>query len=229
MVTSVVIMAVILGLPLTFMRVHGFFDYENLGNHLFSLLAALRFVGGIGFLLLLYATLRAVESILSIKSQTNARAFRLLFVYGGGAGIVGHLCGQVLSGNIAAVSYSIASALLALLLLLRWYVDDALVSNYFTAIIGAAVLTLMLLFPIPVAKMYQLYSLVPQGLSGFWIEMDTERRGLKRACLVALGPKMIWYLADNKLQTTSRDNVVVVLPLPQDRLTAKCETITKQP
>jgi hypothetical protein len=189
-VTGIVASALVLVLPLTFMQVHGLFDYEFANDHLFSLLSAIRFAASVSFIAIIFAFMRVCEAMLAMRNAAYGRSFRY-FIYAGASGIIGTVIRYAIDGNQAFVTHALAATLLAALLLLRWYINDSIISNYMTAFVGVLLVSLALLFPNSTARMYQQFVLVPQGLSGFRVAIQTEKQSVSSACLIALGPRFI--------------------------------------
>jgi hypothetical protein len=229
LITSLVVALLVLVFPLVYVSIHGVFDYEFIGDHFFAVVSLIWFVYATSFIFFVLACFRIVEWLVAKKNPEVARGLRHVILLGGMSGFVGLMFSDALRGDGILFAYGLTSILFAALLLVRWYIKDAIVSNYLTAASGVVGVLVVLSFPATAGRMYRDFVLLPKGVAGFKVDLEFESKSIKDVCLILLGPRTVWFFSDTRLQAVSREKALLSLPTPKQRRKAHCDTMASVP
>jgi len=249
-ITSLVLVGLQIGLTVAFLWAHDIFDAEFAANHFLALVATATLISALAFfgawLIALRAQVSLIETTLErqdgVSEDSNAeprerkfnraksfldriflRIFRWFIVIAV-VTTVWPIFKAMWAGDTALIVAGVAIVLVALVLAIRWYVHDAVVSNYLTGMFGVASVCLIASFPYHAAVLYQQLALRPFGVSGVKVHVSSEDNELD-ACLVLLSQSSVWLRTDSAVMSIPRDKATITFDVRRPRQNRNCSTI----
>lgn len=228
-------------LPHLLLSAHGFYDFEFASDKVFTAWMVFVFFTTAGFVGLFTICLVLFfdwhwdnirrTGVKKTKAVDWYLAFCLLFA-----------ATVLLSGMLFSIyfesngrTFAIVAIVFALVLTIRWLINDAAVSNYLTAFFALTLISIVSLFPAQTAGALIKIVLRPAGLSGLHIDIVAPDRPTESRCLVLASVKNIWVVNKTgpyrKIESIPRDGVRLIIPrqdFPIDKKNLWCASLENE-